>query len=260
LDDGVPPLPRLPSLRGPLSPAAAWSSDASQLDLWRVRLRAPKPAELAILSGDERDRAGRQHARAGGSFAAARYALRCVLGRYVSRAPQSLVFRYGAHGRPALEGAAGLDFNLSHSGDFAVIAVAERARAGVDLQKLDRARDHSRIASRFFASAERDALAELEGESRVQAFYRTWACKEAYLKALGTSIAVLPPTAFCFDFTAEQVRLVRSAWAESSEDWQFGLFDAPDEYAGALCWSGELDGFRTFDFEPERSLDPLAAS
>jgi len=253
-------LTRLPSLRGPLSPAAAWSSDSSQLDLWRVRLSSPRPEELSILSGDERDRAGRLHARGRSAFAASRLALRCVLGRYVSRAPQSLVFEYEAHGRPALKGAAGLDFNLSHSGDFAVIAVAERARAGVDLQKFDRARDHLQIAGRFFASAENDVLARLEGEAQVKAFYRTWACKEAYVKALGTSIAVLPSTAFCFDFTDAEVRLVQTAWTESFEDWQFGLLDAPDDYAGALCWSGVPSGFRAFDFEPGRSLDTLAAN
>jgi len=80
------------------------------------------------LSADERTRAARFHfARDRARFLRRRAALRHLLAGYAGREPHALVFAQGAHGKPALP-ATGLEFSLSHSGGYAVLAVTRGRR------------------------------------------------------------------------------------------------------------------------------------
>lgn len=87
-----------------------------------------------------------------------------------------------AHGKPyVVDGS--LHFNVSHSGDYALIAVSPEAPVGADIQQhRDRTRWQA-LAERFFAPEEAASLQSLDD------FYRLWVTKEAVLKALGTGIS-----------------------------------------------------------------------
>ena len=87
---------------------------------------------------------------------------------------------YAESGKPyAVDGA--LQFNVSHSGDYALIATTPRAPIGVDIER-HRDRDWRRLAARFFAPDEASLLQSADD------FYRLWVIKEAVLKAIGTGI------------------------------------------------------------------------
>ena len=114
--------------------------------------------------------------------------LRRVLSRYVDADPASLRFGREARGRPFLIGANMPDFNLSDTHGGSVVAVAERSRVGVDLERCDRALPHRRLAQRYFSPREIEALAALHEEEARSAFLRLWTAKEASCKATGTGI------------------------------------------------------------------------
>jgi phosphopantetheinyl transferase len=99
---------------------------------------------------------------------ASRRALREILGRYLALPPDELRFETGRHGKPRLASAeAELEFNLSHSGSLALVAVARR-EVGVDVERI-RAK-------------------------RPVDFYRRWADREARVKYLGTGLTgPVPP-------------------------------------------------------------------
>lgn len=105
-------------------------------------------------------------------------------------------FRYTEHG-PALD-ASSLTVSFSHSEPFAVCALCEGGRVGVDVERLDR-RPHraERIAEQLFSAGERAALDVADKGS--EAFLRVWTRKEALGKALGTG---LQNTAEALDTTA----------------------------------------------------------
>src|SRR5215212_5287879 len=105
------------------------------------------PAGDALPSSDLR-RAEREGAR----WAAARAGLREVLAGYLDEEPASLRIR--DEDKPRLEPASPLRFNLSHSGDVAVVAVATEREVGVDVERIERDRDVARLAKRMFLSAE----------------------------------------------------------------------------------------------------------
>ena len=118
-------------------------------------------------------------------WGAARGTLREVLGAALEKAPGEVAFRYGAHGKPMVEG---LHFNISHSGARALIALA-RVEVGADIE-LPRPRRTDAIARRFYAPGEIERLFRLDDpEARQEEFFRLWTCKEAFLKVTGEGLS-----------------------------------------------------------------------
>ncbi|WP_089342359.1 4'-phosphopantetheinyl transferase superfamily protein [Burkholderia singularis] len=146
------------------------------------------------LSGDERERA-RRFVRTEDALrhAATRAVLRMLIGAALEIPAASLRFMVDAHGRPRLAPehaklAPTLDFNVSHSGEHALIGWSRTARVGVDIEAQREGIDWWSLSRAVFAPADEAALAALPEAEREAAFYRVWAAKEALLKALGTGI------------------------------------------------------------------------
>ncbi len=155
--------------------------------VWRVELDRAAPADA--LSVDERVRAARflrdiDRER----FVSARTALRHVLGAYLRCPAHRVAFRYAARGKPSLDrDPAPLAFNLSHSHDLALIAIARGGALGVDVER-HRAIDVAALASTSFSVAEQRELAAMPSGERLSAFFRGWTRKEALAKAHGDGL------------------------------------------------------------------------
>ena len=79
-----------------------------------------------------------------------------------------------------------LSFNLSHSGEWALCAVAN-GEVGCDVEKIDPA--HLRVAERFYSATENEQLAAADNEEeRVLRFFRMWTLKESFIKAADTHV------------------------------------------------------------------------
>jgi len=80
-----------------------------------------------------------------------------------------------------------LEFNVAHSGADAVIALADGAAVGVDIELLRPIDDFESLARLVFSDAER---CELElAPNPMLAFLNGWTRKEAYVKALGLGLS-----------------------------------------------------------------------
>ena len=146
-----------------------------------------------LLSDDEVERAARfvfEHHRR--RWIAARSSLRRVLGDCLNELPARLRFVLGKHGKPQLDRPwreSGIEFNLAHSGDVALIAVCPQRRVGVDVEQLRGGVAETRLAERYFSLREAAELRSLPIEEQELAFFRCWTRKEAYLKAIGCGLA-----------------------------------------------------------------------
>jgi 4'-phosphopantetheinyl transferase len=124
-------------------------------------------------------------------FVAARVLVRRVLARYLEVAPEELVLDADEDGRPLIiwpGDAAWLSFSISHSGDFAVVAVAREQHVGVDVEEIRSDLDVVAVARRALGEAEADELARAPQGLRTQTFFELWTREEARGKCRGTGL------------------------------------------------------------------------
>lgn len=207
------------------------------VQVWSVRL-APSDAEndWGVLAPDERDRARRYRFEIDRRrYVRARSALRSILADHLGTRPAAIEFAYSSHGKPYIAGFP-LHFNLSHSGDLALIAVSRRREVGVDIEKVRPTGDLAALARRFFSLEECLAIDAAPPVDRVAAFYRCWTRKEAYLKARGDGLSV-PLDSFTVPIEdLADATLLRSAWgAEEVARWNFCSIPCSPGYTAALA-------------------------
>lgn len=165
-----------------------------EIGLWLISVVSENSSAPALLSEEERQRADRFRFEPDRiRFTAARAAMRQILGQYLNVLPSELTFSYSLKGKPELapvHGHSELQFNISHSSDFALLGVTRGARIGVDIERISEERATEQIAVRFFSPAENVTLQSLPEGERVQAFFQCWTRKEAYVKAVGTGLSI----------------------------------------------------------------------
>ena len=198
-----------------------------------------------FLSADEIARAERflmEQDRA--RFISCRAALRRVLAGLLGSHPAVVEFEYSPFGKPALAGQhrAEVHFNVSHSQDLAVIAASRRHAVGIDVEQLRPDFASEDIARRFFSPSEREALAQLPAEVRVDAFFRCWTRKEAFVKAIGEGLS-FPLDAFEVTLGPNQPpRLLRvGADPAAASTWSLHDLPVPSGFVAALAIAGRVD-------------------
>jgi 4'-phosphopantetheinyl transferase len=198
------------------------SGEAGDVWLWAVPLdRAGGSMEWAFarLSPDERRHAGRfgdpvQRAR----YAIARAALRQLLGWYTERDPAGIRFAYGRAGKPRLEDTP-VHFNVSHSGDLAVVALARNTTVGVDVERRKPSFRASDIASRLFHEEEKRQLTALPDNDLPGAVLRCWTMKEAVGKAIDLDLDQLLRDVIVDANPTAPPRLLRVGGSRAAEHW-----------------------------------------
>ena len=161
-----------------------------------------------------------------------------TLAVYLGIDPDEVTLVEGPHGRPQVDSPhdSGLDFNWSHSGDYALIAVARGIAPGIDLERRRPQPRALPLARRFFDSDEAESLAALPEEARAAAFLELWTAKEAVLKAHGHGISYGLQRLRILS-TPEQLRLVRFD-GEDTAAWQLQRLAVAPSLIGALAWRG----------------------
>jgi 4'-phosphopantetheinyl transferase len=212
-----------------------------EVHLWQVPL-GQREQEIArfekLLTQDELERAGRfRFFRDRRRFVVARGVLRTLLRRYLQTADSQVAFEYESKGKPCLSGRGGPFFNVSHSGELALIAFSASTPLGVDVELIREMDDASSIVKRFFSPAEIARWTSLPAGIRTRAFFDCWTRKEAYIKAVGEGLS-LPLDQFEVAFGPGQTPQIRLGNGREAEVWS--LFDVPStpDYAGALAIPG----------------------
>lgn len=193
-----------------------------------------------VLGPEERARAGRFVFDADRNhFITAHGVLRTILGRYLRRGAAELRFMSGSHGKPVLQEGDDIRFNLSHSGDYALIAVSRGREVGVDIECARRDNSNAEVARRFFSAREVAALEMLPESERARAFFDCWARKEAYVKARGEGLSV-PLDRFSVSVAPREP----AAFVEfeggpaESERWSLRELSVGPDYAAAVVVEG----------------------
>ena len=208
---------------------------------WWCELAASAPdteACFAWLSDGERARAarfGQPHLR--DRYVVGRASLRRVLGETLALPPASVPIVRGPRGRPRLDMESTLDFNVSHTGDVAVIAIAWDARVGVDVERLDRTVNVAGIARKFLAPAEQSLLERLDADAARRTLLALWTCKEAMSKATGDALSA-PFAALHVDLGGAPT-LVAGSGVYAPDRWTLHRTSVPPEYVATVALWGD---------------------
>lgn len=144
---------------------------------------------------------------------------RCIAGGLLlNRLLPNKEIRVNEHGKPFAEG--GRCFNLSHSGDYVLLALSD-GKVGCDIQKIKYIKA-DRIAKYGFCRREREALKS--SADKLSAFYSLWTKKESLLKCMGTG----------FSRNAKTVDVSGESFEENGRRYYFKVYNFSD-YVISVC-------------------------
>jgi len=147
------------------------------VDVWLVTLECDREI---VLSPDEELRASRfrfepDRAR----WVRAHSALRIILAGSSGIPAAEIRFAVGEHGKPKMLEGGDLEFNLSHSGSWAMVAVTRGVPVGVDIERIREGLDMGAMLRR---------LGETNLPDTEKALFSVWTRREAVSKAIGGAL------------------------------------------------------------------------
>jgi 4'-phosphopantetheinyl transferase len=183
---------------------------------------------------------------------------RKVLARHLNCNPQDVAIDIEPDRRPVLShySPEQLDFNLSHSRNWVVVAVSEKLnRIGIDVEFQRHNLDYSGLAERVFSLAEQKQLASLEGRARQSYFYQIWTIKESISKALGLGMKMGFGK---IDINIDGENLVLKSIPSQIKDWQIVGFELNQKFSLAFALHSSIDLSQVHIYSPDVAQDELS--
>lgn len=179
-------------------------------------------------------------------FLKTRYAAKRILANYLECEASSIVWYLGEQEKPYLINSH-YQFNLSHSGQYALLAVGYQHPLGIDIESINALTNCLEIAQRFFSVEEINQLERLAEtpQQLKDAFFKIWTAKESLIKALGTGLS-LSLTAFAVD-VSNTLSLIRLDQGNQNQ-WQLHQLAIAPGYQAALACNPCVKTLRRYPF------------
>lgn len=129
-----------------------------------------------------------RHGADGRRHAWGRAVARMLLAERCGLVPSQVPLKVDLHGKPYVEGSEEA-FNIAHSGEGVLVAMAGSGAVGVDIEAMERRVKAVELARHFFHPGE-VAYIEAEATARDARFFQIWTAKEAYCKAVGLGLGL----------------------------------------------------------------------
>lgn len=204
----------------------------ARIDLWQFSLTQEVINTEELLNPEERARANRfyfdRHKR---RFSLARASMRIILARYLNIPPERLEFTFNNFGKPEVLNSAKLQFNISHTGDLALLAVGKKFPMGIDIEHYS-ARPYEGIAKSLFSEQEYEGFIKAPKALKPALFFHIWTQKEAFIKACGLGLSY-PTKYFNVPISIPTKQLIDDPLHNIT--WQLRSFMPKIACSGALC-------------------------
>lgn len=190
----------------------------SDIHVWRLPDCVPDRAMAWLDAAEQARLAAMVDAMGRHRLLATRAGLRQVLAGYLGCTPAEVPLTVAEGGKPRIAG--GPQFNLSHGGDLALLAVASQA-VGIDVEPLRTVPRALAIARRSLGSDISESLAKLPAGERDQAFLSAWTAMEARQKCRGQGVfghRVDLDEIGSLAFTPDHQHLAHLAWANPQHE------------------------------------------
>lgn len=173
-------------------------------------------------------------------FLIAHALVRLALSCYAPIAPADWRFVRNRHGRPEIANATArpLRFSLSHTDGIALCAVTLEYDIGADIENIQRMEPDRDLIHRVLSDTERSALQQQAVTCQTGAFLKYWTLKEAYLKARGIGLSVLPDR-ISFDLKqARPTALFHDSLNDDPANWGFASLQISRHHIAAVAVRG----------------------
>ncbi|MBD1394378.1 4'-phosphopantetheinyl transferase family protein [Mucilaginibacter glaciei] len=208
----------------------------NEVHVWQIRIG--ENLELlhnfsALLNQSEKQRGSKYLQQCDRDrFVISRGAQRVILAKYLNTDAARMEFALGENKKPYIATPAGsqLQFNVSHSGDWILIAVSQ-LHVGSDLEYVDAEFHFDDILPEHFSSEE---ISYINERDKTKRFYQLWTRKEALLKAtgqgLGEHLQMTP--------ALDGVHGIHPSLVGNNADWVTQTFNLADNYIGSITVEG----------------------
>lgn len=225
--------------------------------LWTIKcsqLKDRADALYSTLSTDECLRAGKFHfAKDRLRFILARGGLRILAGYYLGMEAGEIIFSYNRYGKPSIStqqihAGSTLEFNVSHSGEYVLIALSQCVPVGIDIEQLHNDIALLEIAQDFFSPAECAELFSQQAADQYLTFFQLWTKKEAYIKGRGKGLSI-PLDSFDVSTYPHKHTVMLNLNGVKEVDHNWSIYELPffKDYAGALAIKYDTCQISSFD-------------
>ncbi|MBF0499295.1 MAG: 4'-phosphopantetheinyl transferase superfamily protein [Candidatus Riflebacteria bacterium] len=211
-----------------------------------LRLEEPELEALRrLLSDDELDRCSRaKFPTVERRFLAARGLLRRILGETLRCDPRELSFAEETGGKPFVAGSGApppVRYSVSHSADLLVVGISRDFEIGIDVEKIRENYQPEPIVKRFFSAREYEVWQGFPENERIEAFFRAWTRKEAYLKGTGKGITGIGEIEVSFERGLRKALVKHVHHTQESERWDFIDLDEFAGFVGCIAAPVQID-------------------
>ena len=147
-------------------------------------------------------------------------------------APEKLIFETDKYGRPFLKSPRikNLDFNISHSGDYVAMAIAD-CPIGIDIERTKPF--DIKIIADYFTEQELKYL-NSRRKNQLRRFYELWVLKESFIKAVGRGLS-FPLKKINFKYNKGKTIILKPKSTKGK--WFFKIYEIDKNYKMAICSS-----------------------
>ena len=231
--------------------------DNGSVHIWKIESEKLADREdyfYSILSSDENSRARKFHFdKERLRFIVARGGLRLLCAHYLGAGAKEIAFGHNYYGKPFVlnhktHTASNIQFNVSHSGEYIVIALSQGVPVGIDIEQITNDIEFLEIAQNFFSPVEYAELIKQPVIEQCKAFFHIWTRKEAYIKAKGKGLSI-PLDSFDVSIkTLDQSVSLNVGDAKNSENsWSIYDLTLTQGYAAALAIESGASRLSYFD-------------
>lgn len=155
--------------------------------------------------------------------------LKFVLAAHTNLNVKNIYLDYHFNKKPYLASHPWLYFNISHSEDYAAIAVS-RKNVGLDIEYMSKDFNFTSLLPDVFD--DNQVLEIQNAVDKKHAFYTSWTRKEAFVKALGKGI----DEDFKHIPSLDGQHTIDFDLTQNSKNWQVYSFNLADNYLGAIAF------------------------
>jgi 4'-phosphopantetheinyl transferase len=215
-----------------------FSGFSKNSDLIIYKIFIPKYESLVddlsnFLDSYEVERAKRYYKKADKNrFIICRSLLKFALALYTQSHIKDISIELLSNKKPYLPKYPDVFFNVSHSGDYAVLAISDTP-IGIDIESMDLNYPFQETMPSIFNEDEIQFIHA--SDHKAKTFFRLWTRKEAFVKALGKGIDDNFSKIPCLDGQ----HILDTSLIESLQNWQVHGFEIAKNYSGAIAYAAK---------------------